>query len=265
MQHRNITLIYFSPTENTKKIVEAVGAGAAGTGSGLISKAFDLTLPQDRALTLEFGPEDLVVIGVPVYAGRIPELMAEWMVHLRGNQTPVIMAVVYGNRDYEDALIELKDVLTSRGFLGLAGAAFVGEHSYTTRVASGRPDPQDLEEAMAFGAKSASLIPFLVNNASDHVIVSGKTPYKERSAMPPMAPVTSRACIKCGICAARCPVAAIDPVDFSMIEAEKCIRCCSCVRKCPVDAKYFEHESIRQITKRLVVGDSVNNKCLSPT
>ncbi len=246
MKPHNVTLIYFSPTENTKKIVEAIGSGA-----GLVSKVYDLTLPHNRDFTLEFGPEDLVVIGMPVYAGRIPELMAEWMVRLKGNQTPVIMAVVYGNRDYEDALIELRDLLTSRGFLGLSGAAFVGEHSYTTRVASGRPDEDDLAVAEAFGAKSAELAAAAVKDAN-YVTVSGNTPYKPRGVMPPMAPVTTDACIRCGICAAFCPTAAIDSTDFSKIEAEKCIRCCSCIRRCSTEAKSFRHESILQIKNRLI-------------
>lgn len=246
MKSQSISLIYFSPTENTKKIVEAIGAGA-----GTVAKTYDLTLPQNREISLEFGPEALVVIGVPVYAGRIPELMAEWLVRLKGNETPVIMAVVYGNRDYEDALIELRDLLTSRGFIGVSGAAFVGEHSYTTRVASGRPDEADLEVAKDFGAKSAELAAAAVKGA-EHVTVKGNMPYKARGAMPPMAPVTTEACIRCGVCAAFCPTAAIDSTDFSKIEAEKCIRCCSCIRRCPTEAKSFQHESVLQIKNRLI-------------
>lgn len=246
MKPQNVTLIYFSPTENTKKIVEAIGAGA-----GSVSKTYDLTLPQNREISIEFGPEDLVVFGVPVYAGRIPELMTAWLERLKGHQTPVIMAVVYGNRDYEDALIELRDLLTSRGFIGVSGAAFVGEHSYTTRVASGRPDEEDLDVAKRFGAKSAELAAAAVKGA-EHVTVKGNTPYKARGAMPPMAPFTTEACIRCGVCAAFCPTAAIDSTDFSRIEAEKCIRCCSCIRRCPTEAKSFRHESILQIKNRLI-------------
>lgn len=245
MLHQKVTLIYFSPTGNTKKIVEAIGSGA-----GSVSKAYDLTLLRNRNLSLEFGPEDLLVIGVPVYGGRIPELMADWMVHLKGNQTPVIMAVVYGNRDYEDALIELKDLIVDQGFRGLAGAAFVGEHSYTALVGAGRPDAEDLAMAKTFGLKSIEQLEAMLAD-TDHITVSGNATYKSRGVLPPMAPVTSDACTSCGICAAFCPVSAIDHTDFSKIETDKCIRCCSCIRKCPENAKRFQHESILQITNRL--------------
>ncbi|SCZ81534.1 EFR1 family ferrodoxin [Acidaminobacter hydrogenoformans] len=250
MKQKNLSLIYFSPTGNTKKVVEAVGAGL-----GNAENVYDLTLVKGRAAALAFGSEDVVVFGAPVYAGRIPELMEHWMEKLKGEGTLAVPVVVYGNRDYEDALIELRDLMAARGFQCVAGGAFVGEHSYTELVATGRPDIEDLDGAKAFGRETAAYINSLMTSGGQVNIslnVSGSLPYKERKATPPMAPVTSDACTSCGICASFCPTSAIDFMDFSKIEAEKCLRCCSCIRKCPVEAKRFEHEMIQQITNRLI-------------
>ncbi len=258
MKQKNLSLIYFSPTGNTKKVVEAVGAGLGGA-----AKVYDLTLLKGREATLAFGPEDVVVLGMPVYAGRIPELMAAWMAKLQGRGAQAVPVVVYGNRDYEDALIELRDLMTASGFQCVAGGAFVGEHSYTALVGTGRPDVEDLDGAKAFGRKALVYINSGIASVGPvnwSLNVKGNVPYKERNPAPPMAPVTSDACTRCGICASHCPTAAIDFVDFAKIEAEKCLRCCSCIRKCPVEAKRFEHEMIQQITNRLIENCSEERK-----
>lgn len=254
MKQKNLSLIYFSPTGNTKKVVEALGAGL-----GKVANVHDLTLLEGRTAALTFGSNDVVVLGVPVYAGRIPELMENWMEKLKGEGTLAVPVVVYGNRDYEDALIELRDLMTARGFQCVAGGAFVGEHSYTELVGTGRPDVEDLDGAKAFGRKAAGYINSVissgdqVNTSANFTLnLSGNLPYKERKAAPPMAPVTSEACTSCGICASFCPTSAIDFQDFSKIDPEKCLRCCSCIRKCPVEAKRFEHEMVQQITNRLI-------------
>ena len=68
-------------------------------------------------LQKSFSAGELVVLGVPVYGGRIPALAAERMAQLKGQQTPVIILVTYGNRDYEDALLELKTILEQQQFV----------------------------------------------------------------------------------------------------------------------------------------------------
>ena len=67
-----------------------------------------------------------------------------------------------------------------------------------------------------------------------HIIQTGKW----RTSKPVM---DTDKCVKCGLCARLCPMAAIDPNDVSSVVG-KCIKCCACVKKCPKGAKYFDHE-----------------------
>jgi ferredoxin len=240
---QQLNLIYFSPTGNTEKIVEAVAEGM-----GPVSNRYNLTLPLGRRQVPAFGPEDTVIVGVPVYGGRVPALLDSYLDLLRGTGTSVVLVVVYGNRHYEDALIELKTRFESQGFISIAGAAFIGEHSYTSLVATGRPDQDDLNQARSFGVIAADLLPEAANLV---LKVPGNVPYRDRGKTPETAPVTNDACTRCGLCASHCPTEAIDFQNYFKSDAAKCIRCCSCIRLCPVQAKSIQHEAILQIIQRL--------------
>ena len=60
-----------------------------------------------------------------VFAPRVAETAMERLGKIRGKQVPAILIVVYGNRDYEDALIELRDYACEAGFIPVAAAAFI--------------------------------------------------------------------------------------------------------------------------------------------
>ena len=143
----NINALYFSPTSTTAKIVKTIANGICES-----YKEYNLTLPDKREeyQGLTFGSDDIVVIGVPVYKGRIPECLVDYFSKFTGNNTKAIFTVVYGNREYDDALLELKNIFEERGFIGIAVGAFIGEHSNTSLVAGGRPDMDDLNIAMHF-------------------------------------------------------------------------------------------------------------------
>lgn len=245
---KQLNLIYFSPTDTTAKVVKEMGNSISDK-----FKEYDITLPNNRQENLTFGCNDLVVVGVPVYAGRVPEFLINYFGKVKGNGTYAVFIVVYGNRDYDDALLELKNIFEKNGFIGIAGSAFIGEHSYTTRVGTGRPDINDLKTAIKFGMEikeklSDNLDYIQVKKLS----VKGKFPYRERIVMTPAAPETNDMCIKCGSCAKYCPTGAIDFSDFMNIDTAKCIRCCSCIKRCPVDAKSFNNEAVKKSTKMLI-------------
>ena len=137
---KKVTLVYFSSTKTTKKNLLAMAEGM-----GCPFETVDFTLPASRERDVCFGEDDFVIFGSPVYGGVMPLLVREYLEkHISGNNTPCAIVAVYGNRHFDDCLVEMEDLLTEKGFLVTAAAACLGEHSYTTQIATGRPDEADL-------------------------------------------------------------------------------------------------------------------------
>lgn len=252
-------LVFFSPTHTSAKIARAVGDGI-GMGRRMET---DLTL-DESADPIEI-TNALTVIAAPVYGGRVAPVALKRLKRLKGNNAPAILIAVYGNRDYEDALIELRDTAIELGFTPLSAGAFIGEHSYSTTnmpIAAGRPDASDLQIAFQFGQdslkklieKTAVTSPELQTACKlkslggklsillSSFFIKGTSPYKIVQAGKPACPVCTEACFVCGECVEVCPTHAISiSKDGSQIETDinRCIKCCACVKECPNEARVF--------------------------
>lgn len=236
----------FSPTQTTLRILQAV---ARGVGASEVF-VLDLTLPEQETRPLPEVGSALVLIGAPVYAGRVPAVAERRLRRLRGGGAPAVVVAVYGNREYDDALLELRDLAIELGFVPVAGAAFVGEHSYSTPgtpIAAGRPDRRDLGEAEAFGAAvQARLAAIKTLSDLQPLQVPGNRPYKPRNPKADEAAPETREdlCIKCGKCAEVCPVGAVAVGETVTTDGRACILCCACTRACPTGARVLEHPRI---------------------
>lgn len=113
--------IYFSPTFTSKK-------SAASIARGLEGELTEIDLTLDNSIEeMTFDRHDVVVFGFPVYGGRIlPEALRR-LKKFTGDHTTCVITVTYGNRHYDDALLELFDVVKEQGFIPIAGAALVGQ------------------------------------------------------------------------------------------------------------------------------------------
>lgn len=246
---RTVTAIYFSATGTTRKIVSCVAERLSGhlNSSGGI-QVVDFTPSAIRERPASFTKTDVVVFGVPVYAGRVPNVLVDYIGSVRGNGATAIAVVVFGNRDYDDALIELKDLLESGGFTVIAGGSFIGEHSFSVTLAKDRPDESDIQIAGVFADQVARKIG---NRNFSSVAVKGRQPYRKHYVPknPAGAPVdirkvkpkTNDRCTDCKHCVAVCPMASIDAEDVSIIKGI-CIKCGACIKKCSNQAKYFDDE-----------------------
>jgi len=246
--NNTINAMYFSATDTTKKVVFGIAKGISDVSDREITiNTIDFTLPAVRIKPVSFSEEDVVIIGVPVYAGRVPNVLLKYLNSITGNGALAVPVVVYGNRNYDDALIELKDILDFNGFKVIAGGAFIGEHSFSVTLAKNRPDQRD----MAVVAEFANQLYNKITGPDDlkTVIVKGNQPYrkhympKNKDASPvdirKVAPKTNSNCIDCKLCVSVCPMGSIDAEDVSRFNGI-CIKCGACIKKCPTQAKYYD-------------------------
>ena len=253
MTTKTVWAAYFSATNTTKKVVTQI-ARRLSQQTACPMEIYDFTHPQARKTPKAFAPGDLVVFGTPVYAGRVPNLLIRFVAAVQGNGALAVPVVCYGNRNYDDALMELRNTLEAGGFHTVAGGAFSCQHAFSLTQAAGRPDRSDLTIASGFADQIFRKVEALTSlDSLSPVAVKGNDPVgpyytpRDRHGEPikdflKAKPVTDPdKCVKCGLCARLCPMGSIDPADVSNV-AGKCIKCCACVKKCPTGAKYFDHE-----------------------
>ena len=253
-----INVIYFSATGGTAKVAKAI---ANGLQSALDAEIviYDFTLPSGRVSLPQVGPDDISVVATPVYAGRVPNLLLKYITQFSGQGSMAISVVTYGNRNFDDALIELNDILVGCNFNPVAAAAFVAQHSFSETLAAGRPSETDLSQAYSFGVEMSKLILSGKFSKTDighsqpvacNVKIPGRSSAERQYYQPKDAegnpidirkvkPLTTSSCTGCGHCAAICPMEAIDSSDFTKVPGI-CIKCNACIKECPQKAKYFD-------------------------
>ena len=237
--------ICFSPTGGTKKAAEALGSALADE-----REFVDLTDSKTRLSDISVGKEDTAVIAVPSYGGRVPAVAAERISEIRGNGAKAVLLCVYGNRAYEDTLAELQDTAKQAGFCVIAAVAAIAEHSIAREFAEGRPDADDMAQLRKFADKIREKIKAGNNSEPE---IPGNRPYKERGGSG-MVPHPTEECVKCGLCAEKCPVQAISANDPKEVDDSKCISCMRCVKICPHSARKVDDamiEGVRNMLKKV--------------
>ena len=230
-------IAHFSPTGGTKKVADAI---AAGFRTPVVE--MDLTKVDS---TVILGENDALMAVLPVYAGRVPQISLERLSALKANGQKAVAVVVYGNREFDDALLETKESLEANGFRVIAAAAFIAEHSIVRSIAANRPDADD--EALCH--QFAMDVMAKADDAAS-IQVPGNIPYKE---LKPSAfhPAANETCVQCGACADQCPVGAIPPDNPSETCNDLCINCMRCVQICPQQCRALPDAFLTMITQML--------------
>ncbi len=228
--------IVFSPTGGTQKVSGLV-AGALDKNTVTV----DLTDSGLDFSAVSMTEDDVAVISVPAYAGRIPAVVAD------GNGARAVLVCVYGNRAFEDTLVELEDVAKHAGFRVIAAVAAIAEHSIARQFAAGRPDAQDAAQLAELAQQIQQKL--LAEDASGPSI-PGNRPYKQAGGHR-MAPEATEDCVSCGACAAACPVCAIDKGDPKRAAGEACISCMRCIAVCPRGARKLDSNKLSAVSQML--------------
>lgn len=234
--------IIFSPTGGTQKCAD-IFAAAFGEEVELVDLA-DYSYDFSAA---EITKEDVCIIAAPAYGGRVPETATARLKQIQGNGAKAVLVAAYGNREFDDTLVELQDVAAECGFTPIAGVGAVAEHSLVRKFGAGRPDAQDVEELNEFAAQ---IVKAVSENTEKTLVLPGNRPYKPWGGST-VRPLTNDNCTKCKLCAWNCPAEAISEAAPHLTDADKCISCMRCISACPNEARYLAPELVAAFTEKL--------------
>lgn len=248
MQILKIYNVYFSPGDTTRKVVK----GIADSFRDYPVEDINLTNYDVRQSAYHFKENDLLIVGVPAYAGRVPSPVVDCLEHFRGLNTPVVLVATYGNREIDDTLMELNKILSGKGFIPVAAGAFVCQHTFLSECALGRPDASDMAIIQEFGQKLRERLKLAVTYDMKDLEIPGTYPYtKPPMGVFPFQVETNEYCIYCMLCADVCPMHIISSNNPRDIRHDACIRCGSCIRICPAQAKSFTKEPFEALQEKL--------------
>ena len=238
----NVFEMVFSPTGGTERVSGLVTEVLDGdtvtidlTDSGLDFRGVSMT------------KDGVAVISVPSYAGRVPAVVVDRLGMVRGNGARAVLVCVYGNRAFEDTLVELEDVAKRAGFRVVAAVAAIAEHSVARQFAAGRPDAQDVAQLAEFAQRIRQK---LLDGDASEPSIPGNRPYKQAGGHG-MVPQATEGCVSCAACAAACPVRAIDKDDPRRVDGEACISCMRCIAVCPQNARKLDPNKLAAVTQML--------------
>lgn len=247
-----ISKVYFSPSNTTKRITEEIAKNFEGK-----EFIYDLLHIPDSFKGEEFSEDDLVIIGLPIFGGRIPNIAKEKLEKFKGNNTPTIAFINYGNRAYEDGLLELKETLEEKNFNVIGAGAFISQHSIFTDVAKDRPDEEDLKLIKEF---TEGVIKKIENKDYSDFKVPGNKDYKEYSIFPFVLNCNESKCTFCYDCVTVCPLKAIPDEDPVGTDSKICNGCTACITICPENARSFTGEEFEAMNNKFVENNSTRKE-----
>ena len=228
----SVVEIFFSPSGTSQKVAERIV-------NNFSEKKENCNLLHFKS-EKELSSDDVAVVVMPVFAGRIPKTARKRLSKIKGDNTPAIAVVNYGNAHVTDSLLELVDLLNENKFNVIAAASTVSHHSIFDGIAVGRPDGEDLKKIDEFSQKCMEK---LYSNESLKCEIPGNRPYTDYKQLPFEISCDDSICTFCYDCISVCPENAIGENDPIETDLEACSRCTACISICPENARRFSGEA----------------------
>ncbi len=243
--------IVFSPTGGTQRVMDILGAEFK------VTNKIDLTVNKSFA-NVKLTSNDIVLIGMPSYGGRAPQVAMSRMKQIQGNGAKAVLVVVIGNRAFDDTLLEMKNEVEALGFSVQAAISANAEHSLIRKFGAGRPDASDQAELKTYAQTIMNKIRMVDESCLN---LPGNYPYKPFSGVS-IAPKAGDMCMRCGFCAERCPVGAIPMARPFETDETKCIACMRCVSVCPQRTRQLNKQVVAMMTEKMAAtcSDRKNNQ-----
>ena len=240
-----VKTVFFSPTGTTKAVVSQI-ANMIVKDIGARICEIDITPLAQRMENLVFTAKDLVIVGVPVYAGRVPNILLNYLRAMKGNNARAVAVVLYGNRSFDNALKELGQILDDDGFQVIGAGAFIGEHAFSDLLAAGRPNEEDFIEAKELAIVASnrwqSKDVGRVEIPGNESLLGYYQPHDDKGKainILKVKPKVNEHCDGCGRCVKLCPMASIKAQDVREYQGI-CIKCGACMKRCPQQARYID-------------------------
>lgn len=234
----SLQVFCFSPRGTTRRTAQVAADAVGGP-----QKWYDLGR-RSFPVGMRVSPADTCIIAVPCFSGRVPPVIADRIASLRGSGAKALVIATFGNRAYEDSLLELCDLAEAAGFHVTGAAAVAAQHSLAPLIGSGRPDARDLKEVVDFARQAAAY------EGTAHAEPPGHRPYRPYNRLG-YAPGPTQTCVQCRRCAEVCPVDAIQKRRGVPADISKCLGCMTCVESCPHQCRQLPEQVSREIGARL--------------
>ena len=246
---KSLKIVYFSPTDTTKNIVNKVASEMALP----IIKEFNLTNYEYNNFKYTFNENDVILLGSPVYGARIPKTAKNRFNGLTGSNSKIVLVLTYGNVHYDYSPIEFYEMIKNKGFTIIGIGVFSVRHNVFKNIGLNRPNEQDYKEIKQF---SQNLVEKINRNTNKNIEIKWEGSFGENPKYP-VRPKGNKNCQKCGLCIKLCPENAIEPTDPRKTIKDKCAFCTRCIKYCPNRARnfpktsYFIAELFVRIMKRI--------------
>ena len=141
MNISQVYAVYFSATGNTRKVTTTL-ANALAVSFDVPLEVRDFTLPAAREESYEFAAGDLVVFGMPTYAGKLPNKLLEFVKSgFHGNGALTVPVVTFGNRSFDNSLPSSAHALKGTASTPSARAPLPAATPLPTRLPTADPIP----------------------------------------------------------------------------------------------------------------------------